>query len=102
MEDPRANRLFPLGSVIVITLVIFFCAGWASLAYAVTDPADYAFFPPFEAGRNSNWSDHLGGEYFCIGRSLWRGEGFSNPFHERTGPTAWMPPLLPGYYAALL
>src|SRR5260370_13700361 len=30
------------------------------------------------------------------------GEGFSAPFGEHTGPTAWMPPVLPGLLAGLL
>ena len=30
-----------------------------------------------------------------IGRSLAQGQGFSNPFNETTGPTAWEPPLYP-------
>src|SRR5690606_18841975 len=35
-------------------------------------------------------------------RALVAGEGFSNPFRESTGPTAWMPPVLPAILAALL
>ncbi len=34
----------------------------------------------------------FGSEYGWIADSLARGEGFSNPFGEPTGPTAWMPP----------
>jgi hypothetical protein len=45
---------------------------------------------------------HLGGEYYNIARALADGRGFSDPFGERTGPTAWMPPLLPAMLAALL
>jgi hypothetical protein len=45
---------------------------------------------------------HLGGEYYNIGRALADGRGFSDPFGERTGPTAWMPPLLPALIAAFL
>jgi len=37
----------------------------------------------------------FGFEMGRIGRSLAEGQGFSNPFHETTGPTAWEPPLYP-------
>jgi hypothetical protein len=92
----------PLAAVVLVLVVIFACAAWSQAAYAVVDPADFVYFPPFEAGQNANATDHLGGEYFNIARSLVRGQGFSNPFHEPTGPTAWMPPLLPAFYAVVL
>jgi 4-amino-4-deoxy-L-arabinose transferase-like glycosyltransferase len=37
----------------------------------------------------------FGWEMGRIGRSLSLGQGFSNPFNEATGPTAWEPPLYP-------
>jgi 4-amino-4-deoxy-L-arabinose transferase-like glycosyltransferase len=37
----------------------------------------------------------FGFEMGRIGRSLAQGQGFSNPFNEATGPTAWEPPLYP-------
>jgi hypothetical protein len=37
----------------------------------------------------------FGFEMGRIGRSLAQGQGFSNPFHEITGSTAWEPPLYP-------
>jgi 4-amino-4-deoxy-L-arabinose transferase-like glycosyltransferase len=37
----------------------------------------------------------FGYEMGRIGRSLAQGQGFSNPFNEVTGPTAWEPPLYP-------
>ncbi len=39
--------------------------------------------------------NHLGAEYHNIALSLYRGDGFSDPFASQTGPTAWMPPVLP-------
>jgi hypothetical protein len=87
---------------ILIAAVVLACAAWSSASYAVVEPANYRFFPPFEEDRNENMSDHLGGEYFCIATALVSGEGFSNPFHDPTGPTAWMPPLLPMFYATFL
>jgi hypothetical protein len=58
--------------------------------------ADFRFlggFPPFY--------QHLGAEYYNIGRAMAEGRGFSNPFAEPTGPTAWMPPLFPTLLAGL-
>ena len=37
----------------------------------------------------------FGWEMGRVGRSLALGQGFSNPFHGITGPTAWEPPLYP-------
>jgi 4-amino-4-deoxy-L-arabinose transferase-like glycosyltransferase len=37
----------------------------------------------------------FGWEMGRIGRSLAQGQGFSNPFSQTTGPTAWEPPLYP-------
>ncbi len=38
---------------------------------------------------------NFGFEMGRIGRALAQGQGFSNPFHGVTGPTAWEPPLYP-------
>lgn len=48
----------------------------------------------------SNWlqpdfRNHLGAEYNEIAQAIRGGRGFSDPFGEPTGPTAWMPPVLP-------
>jgi hypothetical protein len=42
------------------------------------------------------------GEYFNIARALAGGEGFANAIGAPTGPTAWMPPVLPALLAGLL
>ena len=44
---------------------------------------------------------HLGAEIDCVARALVKGRGFSDPFCEETGPTAWVPPVLPYFLAAL-
>jgi hypothetical protein len=49
-----------------------------------------------------NLSANLHGEYFNIAQSIYRGEGFANPFAAPTGPTAWQAPLLPSLEAAVL
>jgi 4-amino-4-deoxy-L-arabinose transferase-like glycosyltransferase len=43
----------------------------------------------------------FGFEMGRIGRSLAQGQGFSSPFNEVTGPTAWEPPLYPFLIAAV-
>ena len=43
----------------------------------------------------------FGFEMGRIGRSLAQGNGFSNPFNEATGPTAWEPPLYPFLIASV-
>jgi hypothetical protein len=55
-----------------------------------------------ETPRANESLQHLGGEYFNIARALVDGRGFSDPFAERTGPTAWMPPLYSFLLAAIL
>jgi hypothetical protein len=45
---------------------------------------------------------HLGAEYYNIAIALAEGRGFSDPFAELSGSTAWMPPAYPALLAALL
>jgi hypothetical protein len=86
----------------VVAAVLAACAGYANLAYRVKDRADYRYFPPFQIGYNANDNGHLGAEYFNIAKALLAGRGFADPFPTQTGPTAWMPPILPAVEAALL
>lgn len=53
-------------------------------------------------GIASSEHQHLGAEYYNVARALVDGRGFSDPFAEPTGPTAWMPPLYPALLAGLL
>jgi prepilin-type N-terminal cleavage/methylation domain-containing protein len=87
---------------VVLAAAVMACSAYANLAFAVKKPADYRYFPPFERGNNANDNRHLGAEYFCIAQSLVAGEGFASPFKEKTGPTAWMPPVLAVIEAGLL
>lgn len=43
----------------------------------------------------------LGQEYDNVARAVRNGRGFSDPFNEPTGPTAWMPPALVYFTAGL-
>jgi 4-amino-4-deoxy-L-arabinose transferase-like glycosyltransferase len=49
--------------------------------------------------NDNNFS--FGWEMGRVGRALAAGEGFSSPFNEKTGPTAWEPPLYPYLIAAV-
>jgi hypothetical protein len=92
----------PVLPALTVGAAVAACAVYANLSFLVTNPDHYRFFPPFERHVNANGNAHLGGEYFNIGRSLQRGEGFAHPFDRPTGPTAWQPPVLPSILAGLL
>src|SRR5579884_3227308 len=100
--NPAPVRRLPLAPAALVVVVACACAVYANLSFTITRPAEYRFFPPFVRGVNANDNRHLGAEYFNIARSLRAGEGFANPFGEKTGPTAWMPPVLPTVLAGLL
>jgi hypothetical protein len=92
----------PLLAAVILAVTVAGCSVYANLSFAVTDRAAYRFFPPFLPWVNANSNGHLGAEYFNIARSLAAGDGFANPFDRPTGPTAWMPPVLPLLLAGTL
>jgi hypothetical protein len=96
------RRPAPWAAAALIGVVVAACALYANLAFLMTDPHNYRFFPPFRPNENAIGSRHPGYEYFHIAQSLREGKGFANPFVDATGPTAWMPPLLPSILAACL
>ena len=67
---------------------------YGSWAWFTGDQSAAAFIPPFMSGYNMSGQSHLGGEYLNIARSVYEGDGFSNPFGDKTGPTGWSPPVL--------
>jgi hypothetical protein len=85
-----------------VILVVTGSSVYANLSFLVKTPVYYKYFPPFFPHHNANMNHHLGAEYFCIAQSIVNGDGFASPFHEKTGPTAWMPPILPAFLACLL
>lgn len=89
-------------AVVLATVGVFGAAVYANLSYDVVRGEDYANFPPFRAGYDGNYNDHLGAEYYEIAVSIYDGRGYADPFKTRSGPTAWMPPILPIYTTALL
>jgi hypothetical protein len=80
--------------VLVIVAAVLAGSLHASLAFLVSTPSHYRFFPPFEPGQNRNEIQHLGGEYYNIAGALTSGRGYADPFPVKSGPTAWMPPVL--------
>jgi hypothetical protein len=96
------RRPFPLLTESVLAVALVGCSVWANLSFAVMNPFNFRYIPPFRAHGDYNRNSHLGAEYFNIGRALARGEGFANPFGDATGPTAWQPPLYPALLAGLL
>jgi hypothetical protein len=96
-----ATRPRILWPALAITTVVVSCMIYANLSFAVSRSNDYRYFPPFQPGINRNMNWELGHEYFNIARSLADGQGFAHPFPGRTGPTAWMPPVLPLVIASL-
>jgi hypothetical protein len=87
---------------LIVAAAVFGGSAYANLAGQVSNPADYRYFPPFRPGVNRNDNGLLGAEYFTLAQSLARGEGFANLFGPGSGPTAWMPPVLPALEAGLL
>jgi hypothetical protein len=96
-----AVQPLPKWSALAITAAVISGMIYANLSFAVSRPADYCYFPPFQSGVNRNINWELGHEYFNIARSLVDGDGFANPFPGKTGPTAWMAPVLPILLASL-
>lgn len=88
--------------VLLLILVIYSCSIYANLALA-KNWRDYTYFPPFEKHTNAAQQNrHLGAEYYNIAKAIVAGKGFANPFRDDTGPTAWMPPVLPAFLASLM
>lgn len=83
-------------AAVVVALLLYA----TSSAFAIT-PWQKAFYPPFEIGAKSFLLGHLGAEHDCVARALVRGDGFSDPFCQDTGATAWVSPLLPLLLAVL-
>src|SRR5262245_64453183 len=93
---------FSLLPTALLITAVFACSIYANLSFTVKDRANHRYFPPFQPHVDANWNRALGGEYINIARSLVAGEGFSHPFGEATGPTAWQPPVLPALLACAL
>jgi hypothetical protein len=95
-KPPRITRL-----TIILAVAVFATSLYANLPHALGLERLYIYVPPFD-GRDLSLVDHLGGEHRSIAEALAAGRGFADPFHDRTGPTAWMGPVLPVLQALLL
>src|SRR4051794_11830489 len=97
IPHPSWVKSLPVGPALLVAGVVTACAVYANLAYFVTAPGDYRYFPPFKPGYNANFNRELGGETYEIAKALLAGEGFAHPFKEQTGPAAWTAPVHPLY-----
>jgi hypothetical protein len=88
--------------ILVLSLLIFGLSFYANISFLVKSPEGLRLFPPFIKGVDLNYNEHLGAEYYFIAKAITSGKGFSNPFQEDTGPTAWMPPVYPFLLALLI
>ncbi|HEY1189105.1 MAG TPA: hypothetical protein VGE74_15735, partial [Gemmata sp.] len=95
------GRVLRSHELIVFVAIVTACSVYANMAHDITAPREFRYFPPFRSGYNRNMVDHLGAEYLSIAQAICSGRGFADPFDRETGPTAWMPPILPFLLAAL-
>jgi hypothetical protein len=90
----KNRRLRSLGRsdlFLSIVLVAFFMglAQWKSM------------YPQSLPWLNRDFRHHIGAEYNDIALAIRKGRGFSDPFRCESGPTAWMPPVLPYLMAGI-
>jgi hypothetical protein len=102
---PTRGTPFTRRSICVVaTLIVVLaaCAIHANFSLELIPGEQPSGFPVVKLLTKPTDNDHLGAEYYNIAESMVAGEGFANPFKDKTGPTAWMPPVLPSFLAALL
>jgi hypothetical protein len=102
-RSPAVPRRLPIFAVALVAVGIYAGSIWANYSFAVKDGRDLRYIPPFiPYAGGTNMNEHLGAEYFHIAQALAAGRGFADPFPGRSGPTAWMPPILPAIEAVML
>jgi hypothetical protein len=99
---PASRGALPIRAAFVVAAAVCAFSLYANFSLMVTERANYRYFPPFRSYADFNMNDHLGAEYCNVAQALAAGDGFADPFRDPTGPTAWMPPALPTFLAALL
>ena len=87
--NPQSHLLTDLVLSLGLVFIFMGIAYWKS-----TDPASLPWL-------KHDFRSHIGAEYDCIAQAIRKGRGFSDPFQIETGPTAWMPPVLPYVMAGL-
>ncbi len=88
----RPRHFFPITPAGGVRLALLSSGWWWSafaLRFGWIIVAHTYKFKTFDDNFSFGW------EMGRIGRALAQGQGFSNPFNETTGPTAWEPPLYP-------
>ena len=98
----RDLKRLPILSALLLLIFVFGCSAYANASRVITNKANLKYLPPYKAYVNANGNNHLGGEYYQMAHALLAGKGFSDPFAQPTGPTAWQPPILPLILAGLL
>ena len=86
-----------------IAISLLVCS-MALVAHLRSDPRVGKLLPIFSSQSqwlNCDGRDHLGAEYDSIAQAIRNGNGFSDPFGVMSGPTAWMPPVIPYFLATL-
>lgn len=89
IEPNRSHVLLDSTVSLLIVLIFLFVAHWKGL-----HPQSLTWLKP-------DHRQHVGAEYNDIAKAIRNGRGFSDPFQCETGPTAWMPPVLPFLMAGL-
>jgi hypothetical protein len=84
-------------STLLTDLVLSLCVVLVFMAIAYWKSVDPDSLP----WLRHDFRSHIGAEYDCIAQAIRKGRGFSDPFQIETGPTAWMPPVLPYLMAGI-
>ncbi|MCI0684534.1 MAG: hypothetical protein L0Y71_20675 [Gemmataceae bacterium] len=94
LEPAAGSTVSMTGAAVLVIVAVIAGSLYANLSSLVVNRANFRFFPPFMAGVNRNQTEHLAAEYNSIATAIVAGRGFSDPFKDQAGPTAWMPPVL--------
>ena len=87
--EPKSHLLTDILLSLGLVLVFMGIAYWKSV-----EPLSLPWL-------RHDFRSHIGAEYDCIAQAIRKGRGFSDPFQIETGPTAWMPPVLPYLMAGI-
>ncbi len=92
--NKNPNNAFRYQLDVLFALILGFTC-WANIVLFYEGPHINVWIPPFHPSIDLNNIWQLGAEYNHIALAILKGRGFSDPFGAFTGPTAWMPPVLP-------
>ena len=86
IPTPPRSRVMPAIAVVGVMIVVIGCSVYANLAFAVTDQANYRYFPPFKAYVNQNRNRSLGRGILQHRESTGEGARFRRPVPRGDGP----------------